>query len=778
MNFFTKFTSGLLISSLLISTCTVFSGCNKKSETTYISADDPWYTTKTLDLDPGYDKDDYVYISAECEPVFMNDRFYIVYRVENRDYIDTEEIMCFDLDGNLINRISISDALDIDPLFIGNAYLVGCEDGISIYSFIAGLDNAYDDGYCYAKLDPDTLKKTGKLKDLNSNFNDSYVVSVKNIDGYDYISTQTFGGGSISSKIFVYKDGEEISTINLAKSLGVGTMSQINDIYSIDGKAIVEGYGPSGVSYVRASLDPEKGTADLIDEPIDLNYEYSSVNDKLYGADSSGIYTIEDGEAKSYIDFNDCEDFDRGDISLEKVLYSSPEKTVISYLNYSPINDGLGLDYSFCIFEKADSNPHAGKKVIDIAMVDSFLDPGICDAVEEFNKDSKKYYAKLLIYNTYSDPLENSDIELTNDASAYASSISYCQTIEDISNLVKKNEGPDMLICSSFGETEKMNGYMEDLTKYTDSDRFDKSKYYWDIIGSCEVDGKLKGFPLNFSLNGLYLDGNGYEDKVGFTFDEYSAFLDENSVGFEFTLNSTTREAMFIQCFSVEYDLFVDDGKVKFDSDEFRAMCDFFKNDVDAGSESFGSVIYLDDIKAEDAYWTSLGGLSDFACVNYYGDSGKLMGLPSGDARGVRAEIDDYLSIFSNSEVKDGCYELLDYFLSDESQAKSGLSNPINRNAAKALVEMTDEAMYRQLEYYDYDDYYTEDMYPFLGLYVPESGLGDKYLELLDSIDTSSDVNISVEVIVMEELRPYFRDETDLDSAIKAMTKRAKSIVK
>ena len=235
MNFFTKFTSGLLISSLLISTCTVFSGCNKKSETTYISADDPWYTTKTLDLDPGYDKDDYVYVSAECEPVFMNDRFYIVYSVENRDYIDTEEIMCFDLDGNLINRISISDALDIDPLFIGNSYLAVCEDGISIYSFIAGLDNAYDDGYCYAKLDPDTLKKIGKLKDLDSNFNDSYVVSVKNIDGYDYISTQTFGGGSISSKIFVYKDGEEISTINLAKSLGVGTMSQINDIYSIDG---------------------------------------------------------------------------------------------------------------------------------------------------------------------------------------------------------------------------------------------------------------------------------------------------------------------------------------------------------------------------------------------------------------------------------------------------------------------------------------------------------------------------------------------------------------
>ena len=335
-----------------------------------------------------------------------------------------------------------------------------------------------------------------------------------------------------------------------------------------------------------------------------------------------------------------------------------------------------------------------------------------------------------------------------------------------------------MLICASFSETEKMNGYMEDLTKYTESDRFDKSKYYWNIIESCEVDGKLKGIPLSFSLNGIYLDGDDYEDKAGFTFAEYREFLDNNSVGYEYTLNSTTREAMFIQCFTFEYDLLVDDGKLKFDTDGFREMCDFFKNDVDAGSESFSTVIYLDTLKAEDAYWTRLGSLSDFARVNYYGDSGKLMGLPSNDARGVRAEIDNYLSIFSNSEVKDGCYELLDYFLSDEVQAKTDYSNPINRNAAKTLVELEDEAMYQQLKYYTYDDYYTKDMYPFLGLYDPESGLGDRYLQLLDSVETSSDVNVSVEVIVMEELRPYFRDETDLDSAIKVMTKRAKSVVK
>ena len=96
-------------------------------------------------------------------------------------------------------------------------------------------------------------------------------------------------------------------------------------------------------------------------------------------------------------------------------------------------------------FTRADKNPHAGKKVIELYVPDNELNETIADAIIKYNESNNGYYIEIADRYNKSDYFDSRNINSIDDYDAAQLSAS-ASLSNDLAMDLMNGEGPDILL--------------------------------------------------------------------------------------------------------------------------------------------------------------------------------------------------------------------------------------------------------------------------------------------------------------------------------------------
>lgn len=768
----TRVVSVILASAMLVSSSLALGGCKQvkeKKELKYITEDQPWFDSTKIELNPPYDESDFEYIDIS-EPAYLDGYIYAVfqgykiYDVKAADDSDFDfdsttikSILQYDLDGNFVKEL---------PL-VNDQYRVGyCSSLVADGDKLKINCDAYDKKeHCFVTTQLMFDPKTNNLEKSSMNIDISATESVQ----ADYQVGD--------KKVYLVADFESMSyrfIIEGAKTKSIPINSAVEGLKFVDSCLVIDDNTLLGFCYGKESqtieLKVDSGEIHKSDVEIDTaKYSFSPVQDgKSYAANGEGIFTINDKlEIESVLDYSSTF-VNIYDLNYATPLYVDEDLILLSTFNFL---EG-GMKRNVYAFNRADSNPNVGKKIIDVFSMIPFVTYAEAEAIYEFNENSDEYFATLRFseFNTSSgDEYENTK------AFAKASD----QLVIDI----MAGDGPD-IVLNGFGCNEFNNpNYFVDLNSLmTEDSSYDKTKYFDNVIEASKDDGgMLYQMPASFTVDCIAAKVSDVgEGHIGFTYDDYEKFLDEACNGISPIEGS--RNDYLDMCVAAGYFDYLSEGKVDFNNEDFKKACEFAnshfpeKSDRDSmfsiviggSSESLDAPQQM-DLSVPSIIMSQLGGTPE--TVGFYG-------FPAAEEHGPVAYINSSAAISTgiSDETKDACWDLIKIMLDDEVQESIKDSFPINRSAmSNLLVSMADDAdkSYNTYVIMGYSE--TEIVTQFNTVKVNRDII-DSFYNSVENITDVSRSNSSLDIVIAEELPAYFAGQKGLDDVISIINDRAQTI--
>ena len=240
-------------------------------------------------------------------------------------------------------------------------------------------------------------------------------------------------------------------------------------------------------------------------------------------------------------------------------------------------------------FTRAESNPHAGKTILELYSAGGYVENVTGDAILQFNENNNGYFIEVTDrYNTNgsnSDDVLGSEAERNSEDDWDKFHLSQnSQLSASLAMDILNGDGPDILLnTSTYGQLNNPN-YLSDLSLYIGN--VDPEKYFVNVIDSARIDGNLYQIPISFAIDGIHTDYKyAGSSGVGFTTDEYETFLKNTLNGTD--VISAGQAVYFAKIFSAESDVFIKNGKADFTGPEFEELARFVKDNVPENSISW-----------------------------------------------------------------------------------------------------------------------------------------------------------------------------------------------
>lgn len=787
---------------------TFMSGCSGKksivkgkSET--ISADDVWYEYKEVDIDFGYAN---LQNMDVLDTVTVGDYAYVV--ITGTNYVDfsnfTEEdyetfdfsecefndIIKVDYDGNVISKTEadFKELMNTDFALLLNTRV----EGDLIKFMISDWG-----GYKFAVVSFDTT---------TDSFCDYSEFNLPNPDEYNYTDFVPLndGGWLVQRMNHTYthcdfcivRDGEvikEIKTDTLREGLYHSTGYIVLDNGNVLFTAILEDSGELAFAEINISTyeislveDLELDTtAYLFANTINTGATYSFGEDGIHKFDTE---TYEDVVALS---FNNC-NFDMARLANPKVLDYTEDRVVLTamvqkdhYVNSSEPD----FEYRLMTLTKTDTNPNAGKTVINVANAGTYCPISFYRAIFEFNESNENYFIRFV-------SLGNSDIMSSGTEEESVANIA--NVSEEIKSEVMSATAPDIIFNAANYWQLNSPEYFLDLCGFISGENgIDESRYFNNVINAAKTGDSLYQMPLAFDVRGIaasseYAPLNG----KGYTYDEFTDLIYGPCNGI-IPISSDSRIDFFNNNLSIMSDLFIDyeGGKVDFSNEDFYSFARFCKDNIP--EEGFteeelynklllqGMVIpsgLLSNVKVNDEMPSALSlyGIGDYAnLITGTSDAG-LYGL-SCDGRGPAISIPFSVAITACSANPDGSWEFIKYLLSDNVQSNLSYDyvNPINidsvRNASMVAIAEMNEA-------YESNEN-TVEMYAMSlgelygkGIYNLDESAIEPYIELLKTAEYVIGNDYEVVSIIDEEVSAYFSGQKSIEEVASIINDRAQTV--
>lgn len=336
----------------------------------------------------------------------------------------------------------------------------------------------------------------------------------------------------------------------------------------------------------------------------------------------------------------------------------------------------------------------------------------------------------------------------------------------DIHKIVARGEYPD-LICSEYnsliaGFLEK--GILEDLKPYVrTSENLSLDGLSEPIVNAYTEDGVLFGLPNTFELRALY-GPKQYLGEPGWTVEEYLDWLFIHpSPG-----AMATRNAILDSCMPALLEQYVDweKGEAYFDSEGFcvtisklkalNRVKEFTKEEAVLNKE-----LYEMDESALDFSIPNPSAYIYFA-EETRGVDMVVKGYPSVDGTPVAYIEAGALSIMSTSEVKEGAYEFLEFYLLYRTEE---LSSHINGSSRFWTVKQRQQEDFEGLleadNYLGWSCSYSEEQLEEIMNMIPYACLRDYS-------------NREREELIKEELEPFFEGQKDAETVSRIIQGRVK----
>ena len=524
---------------------------------------------------------------------------------------------------------------------------------------------------------------------------------------------------------------------------------------------------------------------------------YFSDSGEIFYAGSTGVFRInlKDKAIEKVFDFSWC-DVNRNKLAYLQIADISDGHIVLCGENYnsSPYESSDNAEFVYYDFSKAETNPHAGKTVLELYQSWGYTEDKVSDAILRFNQTNSEYFIE--VTDRYKE--DNSTEAFNNAESDDDYKNAQLNLDKKLSNELAMDlmngDGPDILMSvSQYGQLNNSN-YLTDLTPYVGN--LDSNKYFTNILEASKVDGKLYNLPICFGISGIQTDPKyAGASGVGFTTEEYEKFLKETLNGKDVLNNG--QAVYFATLFNAMSDKFIVDGKVDFSSPEFAKLAEFVKNNVSPvgktwdelynaeyddytyASVGVGATVYKGDtfVNAEyDALFTQCYGMTYYFSNAVQTKGGTaIYGLPSADGRGPSIECYISVAISAQAENTEACAEFVKLLLSDDVQTDFAmkdnfvLSREAFRQGAEKAVEYFND--------YGYSNYFGEDAAASKNRIVFGSEHIDAVENIILSCSTINTADADINIILIEEMPAYFSGQKDLDAVVAIAQDRVQKVI-
>ena len=779
-----------------------------------ISSDDPWFDTNLLKVDIPVDGSrplEYTYPRLAG----VDDKYIVVltsgyYKMPTGNDVDWNN---FNYNDYAINVLSVLDrnskdivnSIDLTKDLPKNGYIDSASytDGKITTRCTTYDDATYSMSTTETDIDPisgNVLDKRdlGNDEEDNSGIERTFKVGEYKIDtsiNWDnndnayYVLYITDPNGD-RDKVKLKEAGVNIYDIPLILSVG-------ND------KAIIPARTENDTKYYE--LDLKNGSVDPANEKeynwLDFDSIYNSFtapDGTIYFTTSIGISKIDlkNKRTEEIFNYSWC-GVNRSIISYLELVECSDDGFVLAGENYAynPYQNSSVSDFIIVEFNKASKNPHAGKKILEMYSAYGSVNEEIGDAIIQFNENSKDYFIEVTDRYSNDSDYDYSNINSEDDWENLSNKIN-AEMSNALAMDIMNGEGPDILLnTSDLGQLNNTN-YLVDLSPYIGN--LDSGKYFTNVLEEAKVDGNLYQFPVCYTIEGIHTDAKyAGASGVGFTTKEYEKFLNE-------TLNGTDvipagQAIYFTKLFNNMSEKFIVDGKADFSSAEFEQLAEYVKDNVQLNSKSWDEMYNYDDAVTDVAYavgttvfkgdysysedkavfCTTYGISNYFSNMVQYQGTNTILGIPSTDGRGPRIAPYFSIAVSAQAENVDACGEFVKLLLSDDVQKSLALSDNFVlsreafREAGKVAVE------YYNGEGGDYMIAYD----PKTGMPVDNSRLTfsekniDDMEKIIDSCSGMNSSDASINLILIEEMQPYFLGQKDLKNVATVAQDRVQKVL-
>ena len=761
-----------------------------------IAPEDPWFDAKVYNIEPDLDTGGKEIDYSTQKLAGADDKYIVVFSQgsyilpdNNKEYYtsDYKYFLATVIDRNTGEKIN---TINLNHYLSGNGYIrdVVYTNGIITSSIYKEDEN----GGSLAEIDNDIL--TGKKlneRDLGSSFEvfgdktriqaGKYTVLIG--AGFDattfepYCSLDIYSSQGKECNVKIQKEHKELNTTFVILPLDddkllvpfTQTADKVPVFFEVDVKA-------------AKAVEVDGKDYDWIDFK-NIKSVFGSEDGQAYFATSVGISKIDmkNKKTEDFFSYNACP-VNKERISSTEVAACSDNNIVLvdGPFSFSPyfLDGSLTAGFSIYDITKASTNPNAGKTVLELYATNGYVDQTISEAIVRFNETNKDYFIEVtgrytadgVYYYMPDDSQDDVSNEMLQDNMSLNDKLAM-----DIMNGI----GPDILIFTDdMGRLNNSNN-LADLSMYLGE--LDQDKYFTNVINAAKTDGKLYQLPVTFGIEGIHTDsGNAGASGLGFTTKEYEEFLYGPLNGYD--LDQAGQAYYFANLFNAMSDKFIANGKVDFSGPEFAELAEFVKNNVREKAPTMDS----DEMSNEKRFQNdSTARLVEYASIVMYlsgvndmKGSRAILGIPSSDGRGPMLTTILSVAVSAQAVNVEACAEFAKLLLSDEIQTKYAVSDhfTVNREVYKKneglILDYCNGARGNQEFGIDRRTFepvknrmkFTEDDMSYL-----------ENIILNCSHFNSSDA--SVNIILIEEMPPYFLGQKDLNSVIKIAQDRAQKVL-
>ena len=793
------FVSRTISFALILAMMFSIASCGKKQAgktARKIAPEDPWFDAKVYNIEPDLDTGGKEIDYSTQKLAGADDKYIVVFSQgsyilpdNNKEYYtsDYKYFLATVIDRNTGEKIN---TINLNQYLSGNGYIrdVVYTNGIITSSIYKEDEN----GGSLAEIDNDIL--TGKKlneRDLGSSFEvfgdktriqaGKYTVLIG--AGFDsttfepYCSLDIFSSQGKECEVKIQKEHKELNTTFVILPLDddkllvpfTQTADKVPVFFEVDVKA-------------AKAVEVDGKDYDWIDFK-NIKSVFGSEDGQAYFTTSVGISKIDmkNKKIEDFFSYNACP-VNKERISSTEVAACSDNNIVLvdGPFSFSPyfLDGSLTAGFSIYDITKASTNPNAGKTVLELYATNGYVDQTISEAIVRFNETNKEYFIEVtgrytadgVYYYMPDDSQDDVSNEMLQDNMSLNDKLAM-----DIMNGI----GPDILIFTDdMGRLNNSNN-LADLSKYLGE--LDQDKYFTNVINAAKTDGKLYQLPVTFGIEGIHTDsGNAGASGLGFTTKEYEEFLYGPLNGYD--LDQAGQAYYFANLFNAMSDKFIANGKVDFSGPEFAELAEFVKNNVREKAPTMDS----DEMSNEKRFQNdSTARLVEYASIVMYlsgvndmKGSRAILGIPSSDGRGPMLTTILSVAVSAQAVNVEACAEFAKLLLSDEIQTKYAVSDhfTVNREVYKKneglILDYCNGARGNQEFGIDRRTFepvknrmkFTEDDMSYLEKII-----------LNCSHFNSSDA--SVNIILIEEMPPYFLGQKDLNSVIKIAQDRAQKVL-
>lgn len=660
-------------------------------------------------------------------------------------------------------------------------------------------------GEVFVKLDPETGEET--IYSPPTDENGSIFAVSESIDGNIIYLEEIYNWNEENTEEnkqrFFFKaitpEMEEVSSIELSDmeemypeylttdkegNIYVGNQMMLR-VYSADGEKLYE-EAANSVSTLVTDTEGNVFFADYTDDYGKEQIKRVDVNEKqLEEQPDTGLgigYTLLRGNASYPLYLND-----------RKNLYGfqpqTGEKTLLFNWVNSDINgsnigncsvlpDGRVVTSAYndfkgrqevVILTKVDPADVKDKEILTMAGV--YDDYSIKNAVIAFNRESEEYRIVL------------------KDYSEYATSENYSGDAEQFNNDLISGNIPDIINLNGLNVNNYISkGLLEDLYPWMDKDEsFNRSDYLENIFKACEKDGKLYELVPYFSACTVIGKTSNVGEEPGWTMEDLEEAYKKLPEGAKI-FSDVSRETILHYAHLVAGEQFVNykTGECNYDDGEFAKLLAFvkqFPTTEELYSDKYGTDTGEIAVDAEDSsqgyrsnkillqlsYVYGYDDVHQMRYDTYGGEEITFIGFPTADKNGSAINPEMEFAMSAKSANKEGVWQFLKFFLSDEYQETIGWGWPIKKSQLERLQEKAQEP-----EYYIDENGEKVEVENISYIDGKEVNIGkisdadvEKINEFLGSLNQIVRYDEKITNIITEESESYFSGQKSADEVCK-----------